>query len=74
MIHVFGVLLNSKINKVMARKKKVEEEQPVAAEVVRLKRNLQRKHQRPKCLFKKKAYRKPLFKSRCQRRKYERFF
>ena len=43
MIHVFGVLLNSKINKVMARKKKVEEEQPVTAEVVETKKKSSKK-------------------------------
>ena len=42
MIHVFGVLLNSKINKVMVRKKK-EEEQPVTAEVVETKKKSSKK-------------------------------
>ncbi len=40
MIHVFGVLLNSKINKVMTRKKKVKEEQAVTAEVVETKKKI----------------------------------
>ena len=63
MIHVFGVLLNSKINKVMARKKKVEEEQPVTAEVVETKKKSSRKHTGNRCS-----------RADCQRRKYERFF
>lgn len=55
MIHVFGVLLNSKINKVMARKKKVEEEQPVTAEVVETKKKSSKKAPKTKMSAQKES-------------------
>ena len=55
MIHLFGVLLNSKINKVMARKKKVEEEQPVTAEVVETKKKSSKKAPKTKMSAQKES-------------------
>ena len=55
MIHVFGVLLNSKINKVMARKKKVEEEQPMIAEVVETKKKSSKKAPKTKMSAQKES-------------------
>ena len=57
-----------KINKVMARKKKVEEEQPVTAEVVETKKKSSKKAPKTKMSAQKESI-QPVFKSRLSKKK-----